>query len=296
MPLTAAVFAVAAAFCGAANAQAAPLAFSAGVAAQAGAMHSGVLPGNDVTTGTSHLVGGAHGTALYEFSPSWNVAAIDLAWDLSSHAYTQTSTASGGATRHELWLSRPVDGRFVISWAALTTGTGAVSFGFDLFDDGAIDAVTAAVLPVSLPAGLTAFRVHTSASANAGVVQGPWGIQIPYQGTAMGQLTIRFEPTHCSASAYAPSCGGLTAGVTGNFLGGATLTSQCASTDDLAIAMQVHERYVPVSRLAQALVVSMLRVPCPGIGIEAARPARTHHRTGRRETSAATAAAPSSEA
>lgn len=220
-----------------APAQAVPVSASAGLVVQAGAQSSALVPGADITAGAHLSAGGAIGAARFDFAPSWNVTALGFAFDLSSTAFAQTSSASGGSTRHELWLARPTVGRLVITWTAATTGNGAAAFALDLHDDGVIEATAAAVLPVTLPAGLTVLRVQTSASASAGIVQGPWGMQIPYQGTAQVTLMVRLEPTHCTMSTLASSCAGPVTSVRGNFLGGVTVSSLCAATDDIAIAV-----------------------------------------------------------
>jgi hypothetical protein len=181
--------------------------------------------------------GGGPGDAHFHFSPAWNSAVVELSWTVTSTAFAHTAASSGGVTRHEQWSARSVNGRFVITWVPTVTATGAASFPFDLFDDGLILAGASAVIPWNLPAGQTVSRVQTAASAAAGVISGPWGSHLHYQGTVSGVVGVRFEPTHCSVATFAAACGGPVASVVGNFLGGCDLAAQCAAGDDIAIAV-----------------------------------------------------------
>jgi len=212
-----------------------PLATSQGIVVSSGTASQNSAPGADVSIGLQLAAAQGSGSASFTMAPQWNSAAIDLDWSIDCVALSYTQSVSSGLTRHELFAARQVPGRFVITWTVTTTGTGAATLAFDLGDDGVVEATNSAVIAHTLPVGVTVFSVDLDGQAAAGVVSGPWGAQYPYHGTVSAQLTVRFEPTHCSSVPYGGACG-VAIDAVGNFSGGADLAAQVPLAD-LAIAV-----------------------------------------------------------
>jgi len=220
------------------RAQVSPRATAATFAVQPGGQQAAfVPPGADVSHGAQLHASGGRGDAHLQLASTWDTAAIDLRWDLACAAWSQTTATSDSATRHEWTSPRTIQGLLVITWTPTTTGSGTASCAIDLFDDGSIEATGSAVLPFTLPAGVTPLRVRASTAATAGTIQGPFGSQWSFQGQASGTLTLRFEPDHCSAQELGAGCPGPQLTASGNFVGGADLRAQCGLADDLAIAV-----------------------------------------------------------
>ena len=219
-----------------AGAQIAPLASSSGIHVMAGGVSTAILPGNDISTGFHLGANAGTAAATVDLGVEVTTAAIGQHFTFGCSATTQTQTAGAAATRHELYSARAITGRFVITWALATTGTGAALFAFDLGGDGTVEATAAAVVPANLAPGLNVFTIDLQCSSYAGVIQGPWGMQWPYAGTVSGALSIRFEATHAIATPFGAACGVGSWSVAANFLGGVDLASPLPPAVDLAIA------------------------------------------------------------
>ncbi|MCA8974315.1 MAG: hypothetical protein KDC98_06310 [Planctomycetes bacterium] len=219
-----------------ATAQAATLASSAGIVVAAGAISVVRGPGTDLSSGL-HLVATENaGTVVLDYGQRADSTAVSLGFAYTCDALSATQAAIDSTTRHEFYALRPIDGQFVISWTPTATGTGTAVFAFDLGDDGTNEATGSAVIPFTLPAGLTIASVRLTTAASAGVIQGPWGSRLSYHGTVAGTLSIRFEATPAQTSPFGSGCGAVALDAVANLYGAVDLVARWPTDTDLAIA------------------------------------------------------------
>ncbi|MBM4061953.1 MAG: hypothetical protein FJ265_12790 [Planctomycetes bacterium] len=211
-------------------------AVAAGIVVQAGtAAPVQVLSGTNVDPGVFRAVANTTGGASFGAVHATTTAAVELRWDLAVAAQHAGAVGAQGAIRYELSAPETVAGELVVEWTAASSGTGAASFAFDLFDD-QIDVVTApASYALQLGRAPLPFRAWAAATASAGTVSGPWGTQWSYRGTAAGTLVIRFVPRHCTVVVVAPGCASPQFDAVPNLLGGADLRGRCGQAGDLAV-------------------------------------------------------------
>ncbi|MFO1076899.1 MAG: hypothetical protein U1E73_04135 [Planctomycetota bacterium] len=236
-------------------AQVVPLATAIGLYAQAGAAVDAVAPGTDVSAGEQVAAATGSGSAYAQFVPHWDAAAVTLTHTAASVASFAVQTRTVCDVRHELWSARPLVGRFVVAWTTSATGTGTAACAVDLQDDGSVEATGSGVIQCALPAGPFALRVRVTTAANAGTIGGPWGTTIAYHGAANAQLVIRFEPTHCTATAIGGGCPGPQLAAVGNLAGGVDVRALCGANDDFAVLLLALDPALAAPAIAPACPV-----------------------------------------
>lgn len=236
---------------------------SGGIGAHLGALSAVAANGRDLSNGVHLEPVGFGGAARFDLAPRSDPTAGEFVHAVVADAWQAVTSRSGGALRHEFDLARPVMGRLVVEWQTVTSGTGASAFTLDLGADGSIEVddgmgVGSVALPVALPAGVTRLAIALSASAVAGTIQGPWGIQIDYQGAATAELRVRLEPTHGTVTQFAGGCAG--AGTPGLAIPATTIVGNFDGAVSVLVAPDgVHD----VAIVALGLAPTSLPLPVP---------------------------------
>lgn len=213
-------------------------AVSAGITVQAGlAAPATVAPGVNVTAGTLRSAANSTGSGLFRAEHTQSTTAIELAWTLAATAQNSGQVTSLGEIRYELSTPEQVEGDLTVTWVPTCTGSGTAAFSVDLFDDGLDLITTTTTFAVTLGPWPLPLRVRAQVGAAAGTIAGPWNTTWRYSGAANGALQIRFQPTHCTATALAAGCAEPQLQVLGNLRGGADLRGSFAPAIELGIVV-----------------------------------------------------------
>lgn len=187
--------------------------------------------------GLSRVVSGAVGASSFLVDHDADDLGIEMDWQLTTQAW-QSGTA---VARVEVLyvFSSPLTqlGDLSIEWAPQQTGTGNALLAVDIYDDGYVDADGSYATPVAFNTFPLIVRVTAEVSADAGTFQGPWGSSWSWSGGAVAGLSVRFTPTHASASVAAPSTcsGGPDLTARPNLDGGVRLDVQAPLGDDAVV-------------------------------------------------------------
>ncbi len=223
-----------------ATAFAAPLSAQVGVEATllartvrcGGSAVTAPLPGTDVAAGLAVGVSGATATMQQAATASdvfvgWNLACVP--------PWTGSATADV-EVRYVFTASTPMAATLALGWSTATTGNGNAQLVVDVHDDGFVDAVGSAVLPVSLGPSPLVVRVRGLVAASSGTTT-TWFTTWHWTGTANAQLAMQLLPAHAQVSPIVAACSGAAPVLqaTPDFAGGLALSGQFAAADDVAV-------------------------------------------------------------
>jgi hypothetical protein len=166
-------------------------------------------PGSPVWAGVDTVALAASGRARWAVVHSSDAFAWLAQWSVTAQAWGSGTSATDASVRYELLAPAPGAAQLQVNWWPTASGTGAVSCSIDLHDDGSIDAIGPAVLPVVFGAGPVSFRVRAVATASAGSLPIGWGSTLNYSGSADGQLALLLVPSGAPATVTQPACGAL---------------------------------------------------------------------------------------
>lgn len=196
-----------------------------------------IVPGSDVWPGLSRTAGGTPNGASLWLQHQQSDAEVVLQWQLESRAIVTGSSSSRAEVRYQLVSPQLQTGELVIEWLPSTIDTGQTSLSIDVYDDGYIDTVGNATIPVAFQQFPLTVRVVAEVSAQAGTLQGPWGSSWSWNGSAAAQLRIRFVPTQASVTTAVSQLCQPAPVLTGSsdLNQGVLFTGQCAPADDFAL-------------------------------------------------------------
>ena len=163
-----------------------------------------IAPGTNVWSGLVRSVTGAASNASLVMTHQIDPLQVDLQWQLSCQAVSNSLAATAAEVRFELAATVSQTGDLIIDWSPTVSGTGQAVCSIDIYDDGFVDAQASATVPVVFdPQSPLVLRVMVSTDAQAGTFQGPWGSSWSWSGSADAQLRIRFVPTHAQTTMVA---------------------------------------------------------------------------------------------
>tara|TARA_R110002096_G_scaffold7246_1_gene31930 strand:- start:67 stop:1020 length:954 start_codon:yes stop_codon:yes gene_type:complete len=249
----------------------------AGVSASAA-----IVPGTDAWSGLSRAANSGANASSLALAHQLGTVDIELQWQLSTQAITNGNSVSHAEVRYELVSPILQTGELLIDWQPASTGTGQATVAIDVYDDGYVDTQTSAAIPVVFGTGQypLILRVTAEASAQAGSMQGPWGTSWSWNGTASGQLRIRFVPRHATATTLTPQTCAPVPALTSqpDLHEGVRLAGLCAPTDHFALfalGFQAADQPLPLStncRLLITPVVALVHALQPGTAIHQSIP------------------------
>ena len=236
-----------------------------------------MLSGSDVWPGLDRVASSGPNAASLALKHDIDAMAIGVQWQVASQALTNGNSLSRGEVRYE-WVSPVLQtGDLIVEWVPATTGTGQVSVAIDVYDDGHIDVHGSATIPIVF--GLSSYpltvRVTAEAKAQAGTTQGSGGTAWSWNGTASGQLRMRFVPKHATSTiAAVQACAPAPAlSSRPNLNEGVELEGLCSPTDHFALfalGFQATDVALPLStncRLLLTPVVGLVHLLQPGAAV-----------------------------
>lgn len=189
-------------------------------------------PGADVTAGIAVGVSGVaatlqHATTLGDAFAGWNLQCVPP-WLGSATADLEV--------RYVFTAPTPMAATLALGWSTTTSGNGNAQLVVDVHDDGVVDAVGAAILPVVVGPSPLVVRVRGLVAASGGTTT-TWFTTWHWTGTANAQFAMQLLPAHAQVLPIAAACSGAAPvlQVAPDFTGGLALSGQFAAADDAAV-------------------------------------------------------------
>lgn len=190
------------------------------------------LPGADVTAGIAVGVSGAVAT----LQQATTASDVFVGWNLQCVPPWIGSATADLEVRYVFTAPTPMAATLALGWSTATTGNGNAQLVVDVHDDGVVDAVGGAVLPVNLGPSPLVVRVRGLVAASGGTTT-TWFTSWHWTGTANAQLALQLLPAHAQVLPIAGACSGAAPVLQAapDFAGGLLLSGQFAAADDVAV-------------------------------------------------------------
>ena len=193
--------------------------------------------GSSVWGGFASGTSGSVGNATCSLQDQLATTSGEMVWNVGCAAVWQGAAEAIVEVRYEFVAPAVGPATILCDWQPGGAGTGACVLQVDLHDDGIVDAVGSASLPVVLGPNPLRVRLRAAATATAGTWSYGWFSSWNYSGSASGLLVLRVLPDHAQVASTAAACSGAapTFATAPTFAGAIELTGAFGTVDDLAL-------------------------------------------------------------